>query len=68
MSRPGHEGGPRAAGPRASWLQRTRELADYDAAVTFSADDAAAEIAAADAFSSEARALLVKEGWLAAQS
>jgi uncharacterized protein (UPF0332 family) len=45
-------------------LQRARELADYDAAVTFSAEDAAAELADADRFATDALALLRKDGWL----
>jgi uncharacterized protein (UPF0332 family) len=45
-------------------LQRARELADYDAAVTFSADDATAECEAATAFRDEMLALLGREGWL----
>jgi len=49
-------------------LQRSRELADYDAAVTFSADDAAAELADAERFSRDALALLRAEGWLASES
>jgi uncharacterized protein (UPF0332 family) len=46
-------------------LQRSRELADYDAAVTFSADDAAAELSDAERFVADALALLQKEGWTA---
>jgi uncharacterized protein (UPF0332 family) len=45
-------------------LQRARELADYDAAVVFSADDAAAEVAEARSFRDAALAFLAKEGWL----
>lgn len=45
-------------------LQRARELADYDAAVTFSAEDAAAECDAAGSFRDEMLALLAREGWL----
>lgn len=39
-------------------LQRSRELADYDAAVTFSREDAQAEIDAARSFESAALDLL----------
>ncbi len=46
-------------------LQRARELADYDAAVAFSADDAAAEIASAEAFRSAVMDVLTREGWVA---
>ncbi|MBI2892955.1 MAG: HEPN domain-containing protein [Deltaproteobacteria bacterium] len=46
-------------------LQRSRELADYDAAVTFSEDDARAELEDARRFGADARALLVRDGWLA---
>ena len=45
--------------------QRARELADYDSAVTFSADDAAAQLQDARAFEAAARKLLADEGWLA---
>lgn len=45
-------------------LQRARELADYDAAVCFSAEDAQAEIESASVFAAEALQLLEKEGWL----
>jgi len=45
-------------------LQRARELADYDAAVSFSAEDAAAECDAATSFRDEMLALLAREGWL----
>jgi uncharacterized protein (UPF0332 family) len=45
-------------------LQRSRELADYDAAVTFSAVDAASEIADAERFTADALALLRADGWL----
>jgi uncharacterized protein (UPF0332 family) len=44
-------------------LQRARELADYDAAVTFSAEDARAEIEAARLFMRDALAVLTREGW-----
>jgi uncharacterized protein len=46
-------------------LQRARELADYDAAVEFSGEDAAAEIKEAQSFRDAALAHLAKEGWLA---
>jgi uncharacterized protein len=46
-------------------LQRARELADYDAAVAFSAEDAAAEIGEARSFRDAALEFLAKEGWLA---
>ena len=45
-------------------LQRARELADYDAAVSFSAEDASAEVRAATSFRDEMLALLAREGWL----
>jgi uncharacterized protein (UPF0332 family) len=41
-----------------SGLQRARELADYDAAVVFSIDDARAELEAAKLFEAEALAVL----------
>jgi len=41
-----------------------RELADYDAAVQFSEDDAKSEIEDARAFAMEAQGLLTREGWL----
>ena len=44
--------------------QGARELADYDSAVTFSADDAAAQLQDARAFEVAARKLLADEGWL----
>ncbi len=44
-------------------LQRSRELADYDAAVTFSTEDAVAEVAEAERFMAAADALLQREGW-----
>jgi uncharacterized protein (UPF0332 family) len=47
-------------------LQRSREFADYDAAVTFSTEDARAEIEAARAFEAAALALLRAQGWLQA--
>lgn len=46
-----------------SGLQRSRELADYDAAVIFSEDDARAELADAKTFADAARAWLASEGW-----
>jgi uncharacterized protein len=46
-------------------IQRSRELADYDAAVTFSAEDARACLHDAQAFYDEAIALLRREGWTA---
>ena len=45
-------------------LQRSREFADYDAAVTFSEEDARAELDAARAFEKTALELLSAEGWL----
>lgn len=45
-------------------LQRSRELADYDAAVAFTEDDATAALADAVAVSDAIRSLLVKEAWL----
>jgi uncharacterized protein (UPF0332 family) len=45
-------------------LQRARELADYDAAVTFSAEDATAQLADAERFAADALALLRTGGWL----
>jgi uncharacterized protein (UPF0332 family) len=45
-------------------LQRSRELADYDSAVTFSQEDAAAELADAERFVVEALALLRADGWI----
>ena len=45
-----------------SGLQRSRELADYDAAVSFSAEDARAELEAARAFEAAVRELLAKSG------
>ncbi len=44
-------------------LQRARELADYDAAIAFSAQDAKAEIDAASLFFKDALAYLAREGW-----
>lgn len=48
-----------------SGLQRSRELADYDAAVRFSADDARAYVVEARQFGEAAVDLLTREGWLA---
>lgn len=48
-------------------LQRSRELADYDAAIAFSAEDAAGELQAARAFLEDALELLRREGWVAPQ-
>ncbi len=45
-------------------LQRARELADYDAAVRFSGDDAAAEVKEARSFIDVGLAFLAKDGWL----
>jgi uncharacterized protein (UPF0332 family) len=45
-------------------LQRARELADYDAAVLFSAEDAAAECSDASGFGEAVKAVLLREGWL----
>ncbi len=45
-------------------MQRSRELADYDAAVTFSKEDAAASLADAETFQRSALALLRLEGWI----
>jgi uncharacterized protein (UPF0332 family) len=45
-------------------LQRARELADYDAAVTFSAEDAAAEVAEAERFAEAVTETLKREGWV----
>ncbi len=47
-------------------LQRARELADYDAAVRFGAEDAKAELSEAEAFGSAVREMLQREGWIAA--
>ena len=49
-----------------SGLQRTRELADYDAAVAFSAEDAEAELEAARRFGGAVTAFLKREGFLPA--
>lgn len=45
-------------------VQRGRELADYDAAAVFSADDATAQLDDARRFSAAVRAFLVAGGWL----
>lgn len=45
-------------------LQRARELADYDAAVSFAPEDARAELASAKSFAADALAWLDREGWL----
>ncbi len=47
-----------------SGLQRSRELADYDAAVAFSAEDAGQYLDDAKTFSREALAFLRKAGWI----
>jgi uncharacterized protein len=46
-----------------SGLQRSRELADYDAAIVFSADDASAALADARTFATAALAWLAGERW-----
>jgi uncharacterized protein (UPF0332 family) len=46
-------------------IQRSRELADYDAAVTFSRADAVACLQDAEAFGGDALALLRRETWIA---
>ncbi len=46
-------------------LQRARELADYDAAAAFSAEDARLELEDARAFASAVLQFLGREGWLA---
>jgi uncharacterized protein (UPF0332 family) len=45
-------------------LQRSRELADYDAAVVFGRDDAEASIRDAESFRADVLALLRSDGWL----
>lgn len=45
-------------------LQRARELADYDAAVAFTEDDARAAVADAEMVSAAIREMLRREGWL----
>jgi len=47
-------------------LQRARELADYDAAVAFTAEEAAPQLEDARAFAGIARGFLVGEGWIEA--
>jgi uncharacterized protein (UPF0332 family) len=49
-------------------LQRSRELADYDAAVTFAPEDARDELASARDFATDARGWLEREGWWATPS
>lgn len=46
-------------------LQRARELADYDAAAAFSAEDARLDLEDARAFTKAVLELLGREGWLA---
>lgn len=46
-------------------LQRARELADYDSAVAFSADDARQSLDDARSFAREVLDFLDREGWLA---
>lgn len=46
-------------------LQRSRELADYDAAVAFTVEDARAAIADTEMVCAAIRELLVRDGWLA---
>jgi uncharacterized protein (UPF0332 family) len=46
-------------------IQRSRELADCDAAATFSKDDAEASLRDAEAFRGDAVALLRRENWIA---
>jgi uncharacterized protein (UPF0332 family) len=45
-------------------IERSRELADYDAAVTFSTQDAEACVADAETFRRDALALLRVDGWI----
>lgn len=45
-------------------IQRSRELADYDAAVSFSSDDAEACLRDAEAFRSDVVAHLRTSGWI----
>ncbi len=47
-------------------LQRARELADYDAAAAFSAEDARVELEDARAFAKAVLDFLGREGWLSA--
>ena len=46
-------------------IQRSRELADYDAAVTFSKEDVAGCLRDAEAFRADTVALLRRENWIA---
>ena len=46
-------------------IQRSRELADYDAAVTFSREDAEGCLRDAEAFRSDALSLLRRDNWTA---
>lgn len=46
-------------------LQRARELADYDAAVAFTEEDARVSIADAEVVAAAIREMLTNEGWLA---
>jgi uncharacterized protein (UPF0332 family) len=46
-------------------IQRSRELADYDAAVSFSSDDAEACLRDAEAFRGDVLARLRHESWIA---
>lgn len=46
-------------------LQRSRELADYDAAVSFTLDEARAAVADAESVSSALHSILQRDGWLA---
>lgn len=45
-------------------MKGARELADYDAAASFSRDDARGQIADAHAFAAEVRSFLSGEGWV----
>ena len=49
-------------------LQRARELADYDAAVAFSPEDAAQNLEDARSFAREVLELLAREGWISAST
>ena len=62
MVRPGHM--PSSFNRLLSGLQRARELADYDAAVVFSVEDAQAELDEARRFAAAAEKLLRDQGWL----
>ena len=46
-----------------SGLQRSRELADYEATVSFTRDEAQSLVSDAETFDSAVRALLAREGW-----